>query len=154
MKKIICLLIVVIILSCESNTIYKKPKDLISESVMVDLLVDLYIAKEASVYEKNNNKTIIPYSVLVYNKYKIDVARFDRSNFYYTSEIELYNKIYEKVMSRLESKKSVIDSLMNPIDSLNIKKGDLIKGKDSLIKLEKIKEPFKRRDKPELVRYR
>ena len=39
--------ILLFLLSCTSNTIYKKPKDLIPKDSMVALLTDMYIASSA-----------------------------------------------------------------------------------------------------------
>ncbi|PJC58354.1 MAG: DUF4296 domain-containing protein, partial [Flavobacteriales bacterium CG_4_9_14_0_2_um_filter_35_242] len=40
----IILAIVLFFGACTSNTIYKKPKDLIPKDQMVDLMVDMYMA--------------------------------------------------------------------------------------------------------------
>ena len=47
MKKILPLLIGILLTSCTSNTILKKPVDLIPKDTMVLLLTDLFIAKSA-----------------------------------------------------------------------------------------------------------
>jgi hypothetical protein len=72
-------LIIVLFASCTSNTIYKKPKDLIPEDQMVDLLVDLYIANAA--YNSKTKKSLkkIDYLPLIYEKYHIDSLRFRKS---------------------------------------------------------------------------
>jgi len=71
---------------------------------MVDLLVDLQLAKAAS---ENRIKNIyleknIDYLYLVYEKHQIDSARFKRSNYFYTTRIDEYEEIYKEVEGRLK----------------------------------------------------
>ena len=56
--------------SCTSNTIYKKPKDLIPKDSMVALLTDMYIASSAKNRKNKFLKKEKNYVVLVYEKYK------------------------------------------------------------------------------------
>jgi uncharacterized protein YcfL len=102
MKNSIFLLIVILLASCTSNTIFKKPKDLISKDSMVLLLSDLFIATSSKFYENKYDERNIDYTFLVYEKYGIDSARFKRSNYYYTTKIDVYEKIYKEVESKLE----------------------------------------------------
>lgn len=89
-------------ISCTSNTIYKKPKDLITKDTMISLLTDLYIASSAKYIENTFSKTDINYMPLVYTKYAIDSTRFTRSNIYYTSKDEDYNEILKAVEKKLK----------------------------------------------------
>jgi uncharacterized protein YcfL len=102
MKNSIFLLIVILLASCTSNTIFKKPKDLISKDSMVLLLSDLFIATSSKFYENKYDERNIDYTFLVYEKYGIDSTRFKRSNYYYTTKIDVYEKIYKEVESKLE----------------------------------------------------
>ncbi len=105
MKKILLFLIVIFLVSCTSNTLLKKPKDLIPKDTMVLLLTDLFVAKSAFIEKNTLNLRKIDYMPLVYNKYKIDSSRFSISNFYYTSKLEEYELIYKEVKEGLEKKK-------------------------------------------------
>ena len=71
--------------SCTSNTIYKKPKDLISQEQMVDLLVDMQLAVGAKVV-KNIEEKRSNYMPLVYEKYNVDSGQFARSNSNYGAD--------------------------------------------------------------------
>ena len=95
--------------SCTSNTILEKPKDLIPKDSMVLLLTDLFIAKSAFVEKNTKNQRKINYMPLVYNKYKIDSTRFGTSNFYYTSKLEEYEEIYKAVNLKLIAKKAELE---------------------------------------------
>ena len=103
--------------SCTSNTIYKKPKDLISQEQMVDLLVDMQLAIGAksvkNIEEKRSN-----YMPLIYKKYNVDSARFARSNFYYSTTIDDYTKILQAVSIRLDTLKKIHENLLRESDSI------------------------------------
>ena len=110
MKQVIYIFFVLIILvSCTSRTIYKKPENLIGKEKMITIWTDLYIAMGAKsvitkTLEKENN-----YIPLVLEKYKIDSIQFSKSNIYYTSRIEEYEKMFEEVQKRLDDLKSIYD---------------------------------------------
>ena len=103
--------------SCTSNTIYKKPKDLISQEQMVDLLVDMQLAIGAksvkNIEEKRSN-----YMPLIYKKYNVDSARFARSNFYYSTTIDDYTRILQAVSIRLDTLKKIHENLLRESDSI------------------------------------
>lgn len=130
MKQLLTLFSILIFLSCcTSNTIYKKPKDLISQEQMVDLIIDMQLAVGAksvkNKYEKRSN-----YMPLIYEKYSIDSARFARSNFYYSTRIDDYTKILEAVSVRLDTLKKNHEDLLRVNDS--IKKANRPKMSDEL----------------------
>jgi hypothetical protein len=141
MKQLLYIFSILIFLSsCTSNTIYKKPKDLISQEQMVDLLVDMQLAVGAksvkNIEEKRSN-----YMPLIYEKYGVDSARFARSNFYYSTTIDDYTKILQAVSVRLDTLKNKHENLLRANDSIEKANRPTIKdlGKiqinsDSLIK--------------------
>lgn len=106
MKQFITIILLsVFIISCTSNTIYKKPENLISKDQMVDLLVDMQIALGARTVKNKEGEPKGDYMYLVYEKYGIDSTRFSESNFYYTTNIDDYNKILKKVKKKLDKMK-------------------------------------------------
>ena len=109
MKKTFLLIITIIITSCTSNTVLKKPKDLIPKDTMTLLLTDLFIAKSAFIEKNTLNQRKVNYIPLVYHKYKIDSTRFANSNFYYTSKLEEYELIYRAVNKNLRAKKKALE---------------------------------------------
>ena len=110
MKQVIYIFFILITLvSCTSRTIYKKPENLIGKEKMITIWTDLYIAMGAkSVKTKalEKEKNYIP---LVLEKYKIDSIQFSKSNIYYTSRIEEYEKMFKEVQKRLDDLKSIYD---------------------------------------------
>ena len=118
MKKTVLSLLCVFAFSCTSNTIFKKPDDLIEKEQMIDLLTDLYLAtaaKSAKNLEKERN---VDYTQLVFEKHGIDSARFKRSNFYYTAKIDEYEAIFKEVKSRIALKNDSFKSMKKKRDSL------------------------------------
>ena len=134
MRTILYILIGLILVSCTSNTIYKRPKNLIPKDSMVALLTDMYLASSAKNQKNKFLKRENNYVVLVYEKYKIDSTRFDVSNTYYTSKIEEYTEILKKVKSNIDSLEVLYRGEQLAQDSLNgLTSKDKVK-KDTLLK--------------------
>jgi hypothetical protein len=89
-NSITCLVLIVLFTSCRSNTIYEEPVDLIPKDSMMMLLKDLYLATAAKNIKNKRQQRKVSYITLIYNKYNIDSLRFNRSNLYYTSKIDVY----------------------------------------------------------------
>ncbi len=159
MKKISFFLSILLLASCTSNTIYKKPKDLIPKDTMVLLITDMLLAN-SSKHVKNKHLEKINYMPLVYDMYKIDTARFKKSNVYYTSKIDEYEAIFTAVKNNLEKnqKKYVVlkkhnDSIRK--DSLEATKSkfrEKFKKNYEIEKLPKIKKEMLKRKKMRLIK--
>ncbi|MBT6082343.1 MAG: DUF4296 domain-containing protein [Polaribacter sp.] len=152
------LILIVLFASCRSNTIYEEPKDLIPKDSMMMLLKDLYLATAAKNIKNKRQQKKVSYITLVYNKYNIDSLRFNTSNLYYTSKIDIYEPMLNEITELLEKEqefftkaKKIKDSLYN--DSLKnisykIKKEQKIKELkkvDILKKTENLKQ-FQRKN--------
>ena len=126
MKKLLLILIVGSLFAhCNSNPI-KKPKDLISKEVMVDILYDLYLtnALNATDTEYLLDRGITP-AKYIYAKYKVDSLQFSRSDRYYAADVDDYEKLYKRVTSKLKSEKESIDTLIAKNVNLGIKKDEV-----------------------------
>ncbi len=137
--------------SCTSNTILKKPDNLIPEDQMVDLLTDLLLAVNAETTKNLDLKRKVDYHPLVFEKYNIDSTQFKESNFYYTSRVDDYDVILSKVEERLktlnkkfETLKREEDSIAQAIKNLEKKSIDSI-NKIKRRRVEPIKENLKRK---------
>ncbi len=129
MKRCIYILVIFLsVISCTSRTIYKKPANLIPKDQMIELWTEIIIADNAKTVKNAKSQKKINYLPFVYQKYKIDSARFMESNIYYTSKIEEYEKMFESVELRLRKIKVSYDPLSADIDpSLPIWKKDSIR---------------------------
>lgn len=96
------LVISILCFSCTSNTIYERPKDLIPKDTMVALMTDLFIASASRNLKNRKFQKGVNYQPLVYAKYGIDSLRLKNSNFYYTTNVDEYQKLLEEVKSNLE----------------------------------------------------
>ena len=114
------ILTIILLASCTSNTIYKKPDDLIPQKQMVDLLTDMYLANAATNVKTIKLERNLDYMPLVYEKYSIDSLRFQTSNVYYMSRIDDYEAIYKKVESRLKKMLDTTETAQKLKDSLKL----------------------------------
>ena len=155
-NSITCLVLIVLFTSCRSNTIYEEPVDLIPKDSMMMLLKDLYLATAAKNIKNKRQQRKVSYITLIYNKYNIDSLRFNRSNLYYTSKIDVYEPMLNEITELLEKEqefftkaKKIKDSLYN--DSLKnisykikkeqkikeLKKVDILKKTENLKKFQR-----------------
>jgi hypothetical protein len=82
----------------------------------------------------------------VYERFKIDSTRFESSNYYYMSTIDLYQKILEKVEASINAQRDALKKVKKQLDSIKkdsiqltlskLKKGDSLKIIKNLKKLE------------------
>ena len=143
------ILIVVLAISCNNNSIEKpkKPKNLIQKDKMADIIFDMSIFTAA----KGVNKKIIESNGIlpedyIYKKYDIDSSQFAQSNEYYAFNIESYEEIYSKVKERLEAKKVYYDSVIDAEAKQRIVDGkEFRKRRDSIngLRVEGNKTEFK-----------
>ncbi len=128
MNKFIYILILSVFFgACTSNTIIKKPKNLIAKEQMVDLLTDIFIAEGGDNIKNINLQRNANYFPFVFEKYQIDTIRFRESNYYYTSRIDDYDEILEKIDARLKELKQQYDVEIKLTDSLERVKKDSLR---------------------------
>ena len=133
MNKILVLLLVsLFVFSCTSNTIYKEPDNLIPKDSMIVLLVDMQLAVGARSGKNIDDKYGLNYMPLIYEKYKIDSARFVESSFYYSTDIDNYTKILKEVKSRLQKFNTDNELIIEELDS--VKKAEYPKLKKRVFK--------------------
>ncbi|RCS28338.1 DUF4296 domain-containing protein [Polaribacter sp. WD7] len=118
MKIFVSCCIAVLLFSCTSNTIFEKPKDLIPKDTMQLLIQDMWIASSASYIKNVRQEKNIKYMAFVYDKYKIDSIRFQKSNLYYVSNVDMYLEIIENAKHSLSEKKKFYTNLEMRLDSL------------------------------------
>ncbi|WP_439131505.1 DUF4296 domain-containing protein [Polaribacter sp.] len=137
MKKIHFYILLICIVSCTSNTIFEKPKDLIPKDTMSLVLQELVIASSSKFIKNKNLEKKINYMPLVYDRFKIDSTRFQTSNLYYMTTIDDYQEIIENAKENLEKQKAIFDKIKTVKDSIR---------KDSLEKIRKFRELQKKHD--------
>lgn len=146
-KKIIwCFLVALITISgCKHSNTPEKPKNLIPEDKMVNVLIDLSLLSSAKGLNKKiiENNGITP-DEYVYQKHNIDSLQFSESNTYYSYFVDDYSNIYVRVKdsleklkrkyTRLEQSENKIEKTPNIDNKKRIKRDSLrIIKKDSLL---------------------
>jgi Domain of unknown function (DUF4296) len=81
-----------------------KPKNLIDEEVLENIIYDLTLLEAIKTQipidkQKFSGKT----TSYVYKKYKIDSLQFVKSNQYYATDIDNYKKLFDRVKDRLKA---------------------------------------------------
>ncbi len=125
----------ILVLSCTSRTIYKKPKNLIDKEKMITIWTDIYIAAGARSVKTKSLRNKINYIPLVLELHAIDSIQFSKSNIYYTSRIDEYEKMFEEVQNRLKEQKDRYDPEVKKDSLRKLKQLE----KDSLKKLKQLK---------------
>ena len=95
------------------DEIIEKPKKLIDQKTMVEILYDLTIldalkANQSSILTDNN----IDPNQYIYQKYNIDSLQFVQNNKYYATDVKAYKKMYEIIEKRLEEQTILNDSIL------------------------------------------
>ncbi len=119
MNKIFYITIIgLFLINCTSNTIIKKPENLIPKNEMVDILTDMFLASGAENIKNIQLQRNVNYFPIVYEKYHIDSTQFKESNFYYVSRIDDYEEILRKVDERLQELKKLNETEISLLDSI------------------------------------
>lgn len=118
MKKINYLLISIFLASCTSNTIFEKPENLIPKDTMSLLIQELMIATSAKYVKNKNLQKDVNYMPFVFDRFKIDSTRFQTSNMYYMSKIDLYQEILRDAKTQLEKQKEILNKIQTKKDSI------------------------------------
>lgn len=134
MRKLGLLVLIGLIFSCKQKI--EKPQPFIEQTRMTDIMFDmalLYGIEGTSVYYTDTITKIDMQSIL--RKYEIDSMAFvDNTKYYIELEDGVFLKMQEEIIRRLESQKEVVDSL------LNVKEGDLERGKKVKLLRQKLTE--------------
>lgn len=117
-KEIILAFIVFAFVSCDKEAI-EKPRHLIREKQMINMLVDIHLAE--STYVKMQGDSIVRksssanfyYSVLA--KYNVPDSVFEKSFVYYASSPKNFEKMYREVMNKLSETEQEFSGRKNDI---------------------------------------
>jgi hypothetical protein len=100
----IFLFCIVLIVSCDEPPI-PKPEQLVSEKKMIDMLVDIHLAEAMFGqlrYDSDYSKlTSADYYYSVLEKHNMPDSIFEKSLVYYASEPRDFEKMYQKVLDKL-----------------------------------------------------
>ena len=107
---IIALFLIFAFISCDEPA-FPKPKKLIKEKQMIDMLVDIHMAEATfnkmrydSLVRKSSSVNFY-YSVL--DKYQVPDSVFEKSFVYYASNPKRFEGMYRKVMNKLSEQEQL-----------------------------------------------
>lgn len=114
-------IIVLVVFSACKKDVVEKPKNLIAQDKMSDILYDIAILNAArntssEVLERNN----INADTYIFDKYGVDSLQFAQNSVYYASKPDIHATIFKKVEERLTSLKDSIAERMRQ-NNLNAK---------------------------------
>jgi Domain of unknown function (DUF4296) len=102
MKKLLFSVVVLffVVVSCKQSAV-EKPKNLIDENQMVDIIYDLALLDALKSQGLNTQRNFPTAGEFLKKKYKVDSVTFAANSKYYAADIANYKKMYEKVRARL-----------------------------------------------------
>jgi hypothetical protein len=117
MRNILLLMMVLLLLSsCYSihgNETLPPPKSLIDQEKVVMILADIEVAESALRQKQNHGHEIDnikeTYYRTIFNEYEVTREQFDSSMTYYKQDLDVMDKIYEEVITRLSVMESEIE---------------------------------------------
>jgi hypothetical protein len=113
MKKILFCITTVILTACSNNIEVQKPKKLIEEETMENILYDLALLQALKGYSpKELVKNEVDPKTYIYQKYKIDSLQFVENNRYYSADVQNYMSMFSKVIERLDKEKKAMKEIV------------------------------------------
>lgn len=121
-KHIFAILAIILVISACDKPVVPKPKKLVARDRMVEMLSDMHIAESIFQNRRYNteqgsvfSESDFYYSIL--KKYNIPDSTFEQSLLYYASVPKEFEKIYSRVLNRLnELEQEQLEKQKQPID--------------------------------------
>lgn len=111
-NKYIFILVAGLLMACSNIQRTEKPKNLIPEDQMVNILVDMAKIKAAKSINSQKYDDRNPQGKeMIFKKYSIDSTQLMRSTIYYAEQYTVNNRIYEKVTDRLQAESDSLYAL-------------------------------------------
>lgn len=108
MKRITLLLAVVLAVACGKKSV-EKPKHLLSEDEMVNIIYDINMVQAMrSVQSQLMPDNDVVAKQYIYKKYKIDSLDLAQNNAWYAADMENYEKIHKKASDRVQKEMDVL----------------------------------------------
>jgi hypothetical protein len=112
MRFLVLLSLVVILAGCKPHADNELPRGLAKDSViprpeMIHILVDVHILEAALQIQRNKNADpgVLEnyYYQQLFSRYKISKKKFEKNLSWYESDPEKFRKMYEEVISKLDT---------------------------------------------------
>lgn len=113
------LLLMLVVFSCQNLDKIDKPENFIEEDKMIEILTDIAFVKAAKgSYKKVFDIEKINPELYILEKHGIDSLVFAENNRWYISQLDDYEKIFNKVKKNIEVSKIKFEKLKKEEDSL------------------------------------
>ncbi len=124
MKKWFLISVILIgIISCQEVEFAQKPKTVISEDQMVEIITDLALYDAAhSVNEYQLRKFDKDINQFLISKYNVDSTLLSQNIAYYNEKYDENLNIYKRVGERIDAKREYFDSIKKISDSIKREK--------------------------------
>jgi len=103
MKKLLIIILGLVFFSCSNQT--KVPEYVIPKDDMIDIILDIHLTDGlftiSKIRKEITSADSLNYYDEVFRNYGYTRADFDTSVYYYSKNINEYDKIYEEVLNRL-----------------------------------------------------
>lgn len=111
---LLTVILVGLLLGCGEDLI-ERPKNLIPQGEMTDILYDLSLLEAmGDTYPGTLEDNDIEVMELIFEKYGIDSAQYTQSDRYYASQPHLYEEIYQNLHDRLKNQRDSISEILSP----------------------------------------
>ncbi len=137
-----CFVMLLMVFSCQSIDEASKPKTVIEEDRMVEILTDIAIIKAA----KSSNRKVfqeekINPEAYILKKHGVDSIVFTENHIWYSGQIEKYKEIFTRVKSNLDKSKADYEKLKKEEDSIKKIEDSIKRVQDTLKNKEKLIAP-------------
>ena len=141
MVRISIILLIIIVIGCQSVEKAPEPSQIIDKERMVEMLTDIAVLKAAKgSYRRVLEEHDVNPEEFILKKYGIDSVTFAENNAWYAGQLKEYEKIFNEVKDNLsaskeeyEKRRNTEDSIQRVEDSIKIAKGLEIKEKPKLL---------------------
>lgn len=131
--KIVWVLALMLLFSCQDIKKVDRPNDLIPEQKMVEVLTDLSLINSAKNYNRRLlEETGLRPSEFLYQKHNIDSLQLARSTEYYASNPEQIERIYKQLQDNLEDMRDKLEIVTEEEKRIKDSLQLINKGYDSL----------------------
>ncbi len=92
-----------------------RPKEILSPKAMEDIMVDLHTSEgilQVAGYNYGHDEEYRGYCLVILERHGTTQAQFDSSLVWYTAKPTIFNKIYPKVLDRLQAQYDAYAALM------------------------------------------
>jgi hypothetical protein len=117
-KTVIILAFLVTAFACDHEVI-EKPKHLVKEKQMINMLVDIHLAEATFNHRRNDSivrkSSSVNFYYSVLEKYEVPDSVFERSFVYYASNPKNFEKMYREVMNKLSETEQGFSGRKNDI---------------------------------------